>query len=341
MKIKSAQLKDLISKSEKTIFGFLFYGSDLGAIDECVRQVLAYFRAQKKAVEEVVIGPDALKENPARLSEEAASMSLFGGKKIVWLKNPPDTLLNELNDYFEHAESDTPVVIISSDAFNTKSKTVSLLNDLPNVACLGCYLQEGADLRDTISSVLQKQGFLIEPDAMRLLCESLGSDKGATLSELEKLVIYKGQDKKVTLSDVEACVAGSAVATGDDLWAFTLTGQLDKAQKKMNLLLEEGTAAVAIIRIFLYKLQQLMRVQGLISNGMNADEAIKKVPPFIPFKYATVWKQIVLSWQPNFTKEAFFLTMEAEKNAKSGLNEQLILKRFLGALSQAGKKFCR
>ena len=206
---------------------------------------------------------------------------------------------------------------------------------------MGCYVQEGADLRATITSVLQGQGFLIEPDAVQFLCESLGADKGATLSELDKLMLYKGNEKRICLEDVAACFAGSAVATSDDLWAFSLTGNLDKAQKKMNWLLAEGATAVSIIRIFLYKFQQLIRVQALIADGTNTDDAIKKVPPFIPFKYATTWRQIVLSWQPNFVKEAFYLTMEAEKNAKSGLPEQLVLKRFIGSLSQAGKKFCK
>ena len=260
---------------------------------------------------------------------------------MIWLKNPPDSLLNEINDYLENATENTPVLIITSDSFNTKSKTVNLINGSGVAVALGCYVQEGDNLRDTITGILQKNGFLIEPDATRLLCESLGADKGATLSELDKLMLYKGADKRITAMDVEASIAGSAVASSDDLWAFTLTGQLAKAQKKMNLLLEEGNAAVSIIRVLLYKLQQLMRVQAFIANGVSVDDAIKKGSAFIPFQYADVWKKIVQSWKPDDTQEAFFLTIEVEKNAKSGLNDQLVLKRFIGSLSQAGKKFCR
>ena len=341
MKIKPAQFKDYVQKAGKSIICFLFYGSDLGAVNDSAIQIIKFLKTQKTPPEEVILTSDSIKENPNRLSEEAASVSLFTSKKIIWLKNPSDTLLNEINDYLEQAKENTPVLIITSDSFNTKSKTVSLINDAPNAIALGCYVQEGADLRATITSVLQGQGFLIEPDAVQFLCESLGADKGATLSELDKLMLYKGNEKRICLEDVAACFAGSAVATSDDLWAFSLTGNLDKAQKKMNLLLAEGATAVSIIRIFLYKFQQLIRVQALIADGTNTDDAIKKVPPFIPFKYATTWRQIVLSWQPNFVKEAFYLTMEAEKNAKSGLPEQLVLKRFIGSLSQAGKKFCK
>lgn len=341
MKIKSGQLKDYFQKAGKTVFCFLFYGSDLGAVNDCALQVLNFLKSQKTPVEDVILTSDSFKENPTRLSEEVASSSLFCSKKIIWIKNPSDSLLNELNDYLEKADENTPVLIVTSDSFNTKSKTVALINDSPNAVALGCYIQEGADLRATISEQLQKDGFLIEPEAVRFLCDSLGADKGATLSELNKLKLYKGDDKRITLSDAEACFAGSAVASSDDLWAFVLTGQLDKAQKKMILLLEEGASAVSIIRVFLNKFQQLIRVQGLMANGMNTDEAIKKVPPFIPFKYANTWRQIVLSWSSAAVKEAFYRTIEAEKNAKSGLPDQLLLKRFIGSLAQAGKKFCK
>ena len=174
MKIKPAQLKEYIQKAGKSVYVFLFYGSDVGAINDCAGQVLRFLKSQKTPVEEVILTADSLKENPIRLAEEASSSSLFCSKKTIWLKNPPDSLLNELNDYAQNANENTPVLIISSDSFNTKSKTVALINDSPNAVALGCYVQEGADLRATISDVLQKDGFLIEPEAMRFLCDSLG-----------------------------------------------------------------------------------------------------------------------------------------------------------------------
>lgn len=341
MKIKVGQLNDSILNAGKSIYAYLFYGSDLGAIYDNAQKVISAQRKKDANVEINVLTTEALKENPLLLNEEAASESLFANSRVLWLKNPPDNLLNELDLYLTNTSSHTPILIITSDAFNTKSKTVNLINDSPKAIALGCYLQEGAELRQTIQNTLNEEGFSIAPEATAFLTESLGSDKGATLSELSKLMLYKGQEKQITLNDVQACFAGSAPTSIDELLMASLSGDAKTAHKKMILLLEEGTTSVAVIRAFLTKINQLLRVQGWIAEGLNADDAIKKTPPFIPFKYATLWKQIVLSWPITFTIEAQKIAIEAEKNSKSGLPDTLVLERFTASICQAGKKFCR
>lgn len=341
MKIKSGQLNDSISKAYKSIYAYLFYGSDLGAVRDNANQVIAACRKKDAGVEINILTGEMLKENPNLLTEEAASESLFASKRILWVRNPPDNLLNELDSFLTNAKEDSPVLIITSDSFNTKSKTVNLINESPVAIALGCYLQEGAELRQTIQNTLSTGGYSIMPDAMAFLNESLGADKGATLSELSKLMLYKGDEKQITLDDVQACFAGSAPTSMEELLMAALSGDAKTAQKKMTLLLEEGTTSVAIIRSFLMKFNQLLRIQGWLAQGLGADEAIKKTPPFISFKYANLFKQVVLSWPPSFTIEAQRLTIEAEKNSKSGLPDNLVLERFTASICQAGKKFCR
>ena len=341
MKIKTGQLNDYIAKASKGVYAYLFYGSDLGAVRDYANQVVAAGWKKSSNLEVVVLNADALKENPMRLKEEAASVSLFTSDRVLWLRNPPDNLLNELDDYLTNATSETPILVITSDSFNTKSKTVNLLNESPNAITLGCYLQEGAELRQTIQNVLSQSGYTIMPDAVAFLTESLGADKGATLSELSKLMLYKGDEKQITLDDAQACFAGSAPASMDELLMSALSGDAKTTQKKLNLLISEGTTSVAVIRAFLNKINQLLRVQGWMAQGAGVDEAIKKTPPFISFKYANLWKQIVLSWPTSFTVEAQKLAIEAEKNSKSGLPDDIVLARFTASICQGGKKFCR
>lgn len=341
MKIRSAQLNDSIAKAGKSIYAYLFFGNDLGAVRDAAGQVIAFLNKQNPDLQVDTLPGDTLKENPNLLAEEGASASLFAAPRVLWIKNPADNLLNELDGYLTKANADTPVLVITSDTFNTKSKTVNLINDSPSAVALGCYLQEGAELRQTIADTLKSGGFIIVPEALAFLCESLGADKGATLSELSKLMLYKGDEKQITLDDVKACFAGSAPASMDELLMAALSGNASLAQKKMTLLIEEGTTSVAIIRSFLMKINQLLRVQGWIAEGLRADEAIKKTPPYISFKYVDLWKQIVLSWPVVFTIEAQRMAIEAEKNSKSGLPDNLVLARFMASICQAGKKFCK
>ena len=178
MKLRANQLTDTISKAGKSVFAYLFYGADLGAIRHGADEVISFIKKQDAQTDVVILTSEALKENPYRLKEEGASNSLFASKRVLWLKNPSDNLLDELDEYLTNSTADTPVLIITSDSFNTKSKTVTLFNDLPNACALGFYLEEGAQLRQTISQNLQNNGFTILPEALSFLMESLGADKG-------------------------------------------------------------------------------------------------------------------------------------------------------------------
>jgi len=52
----------------------------------------------------------------------------------------------------------------------------------------------------------QSQGITVQPDAARELIDSLGGDMMLVSQELEKLVLYVGEKKQITLGDVETMV---------------------------------------------------------------------------------------------------------------------------------------
>lgn len=52
----------------------------------------------------------------------------------------------------------------------------------------------------------QKQGVTVQPDAARELIDSLGADMMLVSQELEKLILYVGEKKQITLGDVETMV---------------------------------------------------------------------------------------------------------------------------------------
>ena len=52
----------------------------------------------------------------------------------------------------------------------------------------------------------QKQGVTVQPDAARELIDSLGADMMLVSQELEKLILYVGEKKQITLGDVETTV---------------------------------------------------------------------------------------------------------------------------------------
>jgi len=63
-----------------------------------------------------------------------------------------------------------------------------------------------ADGMRWITDTAQAQGVKIDPDAARELVDALGSDMMLVANELEKLILFAGEKKRITLGDVETMV---------------------------------------------------------------------------------------------------------------------------------------
>lgn len=335
MKLKAGQIKSLASQISKNYKGFLIYGTDVGTIQETARNILRLLGAQVSVTD---ITADRLKETPTLFWDEVTAISMFGDRHVIRFKNPSDTFAKEIDAFLTQDTGDT-FVLMTADNLNTKSALVKACDAAEAIGCIGCYPQEEQDIRQTIQQILSENGYLIAPDALAFLSTSLGSDKGVTLSEIDKLMLYMGTEKQVTLAHAEASIGNGSAVSIDDLIMSALSGKPASVQKNYQLLLQEGTQPVAITRSFISKLNQLILVLSKIKKGEAVDSAIRATPPFIPFKYNNLWKKIVLSWPENSAYEALFIMLDAEKNCKTGLPAELICNRALTSLTQAGKKF--
>jgi DNA polymerase-3 subunit delta len=66
-------------------------------------------------------------------------------------------------------------------------------------------VEEGDGMRWVVEQA-QKEGVKVEPDAARELVDALGADMMLVSRELEKLILFTGEKKHVTLGDVETMV---------------------------------------------------------------------------------------------------------------------------------------
>jgi len=69
-------------------------------------------------------------------------------------------------------------------------------------------VEEGDAMRWLVAEA-ERRGSTLEADAARELADALGSDLMLMASELEKLVLYTGERRRITLGDVETMVLGA------------------------------------------------------------------------------------------------------------------------------------
>jgi DNA polymerase-3 subunit delta len=98
----------------------------------------------------------------------------------------------------------------------------------------------------------------IEPEAARELVDSLGSDMMMISNELEKLLLYVGEKKRITLGDVETMVLAAKQRTLYELTDALSSNQRARSLEILDAMLSTGDGDEAAIG-YLYMLARTFR----------------------------------------------------------------------------------
>jgi DNA polymerase-3 subunit delta len=133
----------------------------------------------------------------------------------------------------------------------------------------------------------QAQGVKLEPDAARELVDSLGGDMMLLANELEKLMLYVGEKKHITLGDVETMVLAAKQRSLYELTDAISQHDRVKALQVLDAILSTGEGDEAAIG-HLYMLARTFRQMLVISERNVRDSRALwqvlwqgfRVPPF-------------------------------------------------------------
>src|SRR4051794_41092797 len=97
MKVASRDQARFLQAADKAVAAVLFYGPDQGLVREPALELVTRVAGDATDPYRVVeLGPAQLKDAPARLADEAAALSLTGGRRVVRLRDAGDPLAQPL-----------------------------------------------------------------------------------------------------------------------------------------------------------------------------------------------------------------------------------------------------
>lgn len=313
------------------------FGADVGGIADAAQTALNLLGVKKNGFDVIKITPDDLKVTPSLFWDEASSMSLLASKRIIHLCNPSDTFEKELALYLQKPVPGV-FVLVTSDSLNTKSAIYRLYKADAKSAALGCYLPSVSELKSLIQTVLSQQGLSIDSAALAQLAAYEGADRQVTLSDLDKLCVYMGDKKQVTLADVEALIGNNAKVSTDDVFFALLKGDDISVQRSIELLWQDGTNSVSLVRAVLTRMMQLLSIRAKVAKGADIDSASRSAVPFIPFAYKEAWRSALSVLSGTQIQNMIHILLETEKQMKSGLPMDLMAQRALLQLTEQRKK---
>ncbi len=147
-------------------------------------------------------------------------------------------------------------------------------------------VEEGDGIRWIIETGAA-QGIKVEPDAARELVDALGADMLLIANELEKLVLYVGEKKRITLADVETMVLAAKQRSLYELTDAISGKDRTRALQVLEAILSSGDGEEAAIG-HLYMLAKTFRqMLVILEKNVRDSRAIWqalwqgfRVPPF-------------------------------------------------------------
>jgi len=347
---KAHQVETFLKKPDPAVRLALIYGTDKGAIRTHARRLSAHIcGAKSDPMQCVSLSESDLAQDPARLYDEAAAIPMFGGNKVIELQLTSDTQTPLIESYLAQA-IDTAFIIIEAGSLRPTSKLRQLVEAADNAVTLPCFEDDMANIQRVAQTYLTQEGFAIEAAALDRLAAQLGSDRGVTMSELNRLVLYMGPrgstqrgDKEkilITVDDIDAILGDNAAIHLHKFIDETLTGNLEQADIEFNRLLTQNQNIHSFLIGLRLHFQSLDIALNQIKQGVARTDALNKAfrPP-LHFKRKPAVERQVQIWSPPKIERALHLIHEAEIDCRqTGAPAHAIVPHLILRLARAAHR---
>lgn len=317
MKVVARKVDALLEKPGPNLRAALLYGPDQGLVRERAD------RLAKAVVEDLTdpfrvsdLSATDIKNNPALLLDEAAALSMTSGKRIVRVRETNEDQV-ELFALLFKIEEPLSLVIAEAGELRPRSPLRTLFENENDAAAVGCYLDDASNIDELIQEICRTHHLTITPDARRHLVDNLGSDRLVSRRELDKLVLYLGESRHITESDVLALVGDNGETSVNEFAIALAEGDHRQVTRALRRLALEGVTSVQALRGAMRHLHRLHIAATRVTSGQSIAQAIGSLRPPVHFTARSAVQRQVLSWSAPKLQTAMSILLDAEIDCKS------------------------
>lgn len=342
MKITPQRADAFARKPDLKILSVLVYGPDLGLVRERANALVrAGLDGKDDPFRLSELTGIHLKDEPARLRDEASAMPFGGGRRVVRVRDGRDDCAEACARLLDAGVLDALVVVEAGD-LPKRSALRRLFEGAENGAAVPCYADEGEALDAVIQSSLSAEKIKVSSAARTLLHERLGADRMLSRAELTKLATYMGTGATVEEADVEAVVSDANEASFDEICYAAFGGDQRTLDGALARAYGDGESPVGIIRAAMRHGERLMTVVTQVDAGTPAQQAMNTLRPPVFFKQTSAFSDHVRRWKREGLLRALARLIEAELRCKTtGLPAEAICNRSLMEIAQVAARAAR
>ena len=295
----------------------LVYGPDGGRVHERAETLARAICADPKDAFCVTdLAPAALGADPHLLASEVAQMTLFGGRRLVRVRDAGDGLGTLFQRFFKEKSGGDGFVLVEAGALTARSSLRRAFETATSAVAIACYPDTARDLRALIGEVMAQHRIRIDAEAVAWLVDHLGADRGLSRRELEKLALYAGDGGSVSVEAAALLVGDSAAFEMDDAVLGAMSGDMAMLERALERLFAEGESPVTVLRAAQRHVTRLHIAATRVDDGASEEEAVGALRPQPLFRVADRMRLQLRHWPARRARAALSLLLDAEINLK-------------------------
>jgi DNA polymerase-3 subunit delta len=245
--IKNRDAERFVAAPPDALFLFLVHGPDAGLVRErALRIVETRVDDRRDPFQCVEMSGDAIAADPLTLLDEANTVPLFGGRRVILIDAGAKSIAPAVERLLAAPPKDCSVVL-TAGALRRDAPLRKLVEGAKQAAAIECYPDTEQDLHALIDQTLHDAGLSISPEARGLLQSALGEDRLMSRSELAKLLLYMRGKERVEAEDVENIVAHASNIAADRLVLDAFSGEASAAGAAFDHVLASGADASQLL----------------------------------------------------------------------------------------------
>jgi DNA polymerase-3 subunit delta len=341
VKLAPARVAAFLQRPDAEVRAVLLYGPDTGLVreraDQIARTVCPDLNDPFRVAE---LNGAALAADPARLADEAAQLSLAGGRRVVRVRGAADGQARLFAGFLDESPGEA-LIVAEAGELSAGSALRRVFENSPRGAAIGCWPDTPRDRATVIRESLAGHHVTASRDATQYLVDHLGGDRLLTRSELEKLALYAGEQGRVELDDALLSVGDSAALELDDAVMAAAEGDMARLERVLDRVLQEGEAPVTLARALLRHLQRLHGLAAHLAagGGGTIDQAVRAARPPIFFKHQDSVKRQLAQWREAGLRAALDRIAQAEIDMKTtGFPAETLCRQVFSAVALMARR---
>ena len=317
---KSYLIEQNISLLDKNLF--LFYGENLGLKNELKEKI----RFQNKKAEIINLSQDDIINNIDNFFNEILNISLFDEKKIYFINQVNDKILDAIK--IIEPKIDSQKFYLISESLDKRSKIRNYFEKSNNCGVVACYIDNEISFKKIIIERLKNYKG-VTTENINLISDKCNLNRDKLNNELDKIYTFF-LEKNIDRNKLEILLDNKINNDFSLLKDEAFNGNRIETNKLLSDTIIDSEKNILYLNIINQRLLKLNEIFKLIGQT-SLEKAIDMLKPPIFWKDKPAFLKQAKKWNINKIKKILNKTYNLELEIKSNsiVNKNILLKKLL------------